>query len=146
MATNQQWLALSPAEFQSDSEQTLKGLVFHVSMSPYDIPQAVRGEFDEDRKRFVIEFRYISPEETASRQIDEHVILHVGENSGRLCGIEADVEAMNVNAVLLRIDRAAEESINPRLKPNYDVAKKIITEKARELWQRVPAQFQPAAG
>jgi len=115
-------------------------------MSPYDIPQAVRGEFDEDRKRFVIEFRYISPEETASRQIDEHVILHVGENSGRLCGIEADVEAMNVNAVLLRIDRAAEESINPRLKPNYDVAKKIITEKARELWQRVPAQFQPAAG
>jgi len=137
-----QWLQLDPAEFETDGEQMIKGVVFHISISPYDIPQAVRGRYDEQARHFVIEFKYLSMESTCHSRVDEHVVLKLGEKSGRIYSIHADVQAMEVEAVLLRIDHLIDEAFRGHdkrhVKTNYEVAKRIISDKAPQLWQAAP--------
>jgi hypothetical protein len=137
----QQWLPLDPSEFDDDGEQTINGVLFHLSVSPYDIPLAVRGSYDDKRSRFVIDFKYMAMEDTKERSIEDHVVVRVGKQSGRLYSIEADVKAMEAQAVLLRIDEAFKAAHNPRVKPNYEVAKRIVSDKAHELWGPAPKQL-----
>jgi len=143
MNDTSQWLTLDPTEFENDAEQTINGVLFHVSVSPYDMPQAIRGGYDEGTRRFVIEFKYLSREETRTQQVDDHVTLRLGERSHRLYAIEADVEAMGVDGVLLRMEKVIDNltpSVADRSHPasNYAVAKRVINDKASELWRMSP--------
>ncbi|MFG0285557.1 MAG: hypothetical protein ACF8R7_14155 [Phycisphaerales bacterium JB039] len=75
-----------------------------VVVSPYEVPEAVRG-FKIAKGRFRIEFRYIDgPEpEGVSRSLDEHVKAIEGRHSRRLLALEIDVDALGAEAVGLSI-------------------------------------------
>ncbi|HAU36861.1 MAG TPA: hypothetical protein DCX07_04000 [Phycisphaerales bacterium] len=129
-----------------------KGVKIRLFLSPFDVPEAVRGYYDQKSQRFRIEFRYVSEE--AERIVEypreKYISLFVGKNSGRLLRIDVDVNSLKAPsvqiemAVLEKVEDAIDE-LN-RLVPdvrkhgNYDLAKKVIASNKDELFEElVPA-------
>ena len=80
-----------------------------VFISPFEIPRAVRGFYDEHRKRFVVDFKYITQEPTDYKDFGpSEVTTKVGRKTGRILGFEIDVGALGASSVSLRM-RVAEE-------------------------------------
>lgn len=78
-------------------------IVLGVVLSPYDVPDAVRGFITED-EHFRIEFRYIDGEEQGKDvEAGPHVIATEGKYSGRLLAMEIDVKAIGAKSVGLSI-------------------------------------------
>ena len=132
------WLPIDPNTFDPDRQVTQRGVEFHVVVSPYDLPDAVRGHFDPALQRFVIEFRYFGDEKARTIVLDPHVTLHVGTQSSRIQRIEVDVKGLGANQVALKMAKAIESLrsvLSSRHVPdgNFAVAKHVITRKSPEL-------------
>jgi hypothetical protein len=130
-----QWIPLSNAQFPIE-HRSLQGVKVDVLVSPYDVPEAVRGHFDHSKRCFTIEFKYISQEAIVERSQDPNVKLWVGRNSGRLYAIELDLAKFSGNSVQLRLEVAEElrnvlthlvkQPIFPMRESNYRMAKKVV--------------------
>jgi hypothetical protein len=83
--------------------RNLDGVRVDLLVSPYDVPEALRGQYLHDKRSFQIEFKYISGEDTYEKQEMENVTVRVGRNSGRLYAIELDVHALQTTSIELRI-------------------------------------------
>jgi hypothetical protein len=112
-----EWLRLKEVP-KSPTPVPVTGVVFDVMVSPYDIPEAVRG-FRTPHGRFRIEFRYIDGTEPSGpeRSLVPHVVAFEGRHTGRLLALEADVEAMGAKAVGVSIS-----PIQERLRQQLDSA------------------------
>lgn len=132
------WLPIDPNAFDPDEKVTHHGVEFHVVVSPYDMPDAVRGRYDQSLQRFVIEFRYLAKEEARSVSLDDHVILHIGTQSSRIQGIEVDVKGLGASQVALKMEKAI-ASLPARLPAsrlpdgNFAVTRNVISRKTPEL-------------
>jgi hypothetical protein len=113
----------------------------------------VRGEFDKQINRFVIEIRYLDDEDFKRTAIDEIVSLRIGKKSRRLLGIELDTTRVNVTEVQFEvkeleqeIERALDKLVrgeSGREQSNYSMAKSAIESKRALLLDPnllVPAQ------
>lgn len=82
-------------------------LVLDVVLSPYQIPEAVRG-FRKGEHRFRIELRYIDGPEPAGNdvRIDDCVVGTPGRHSGRLLALEIDMKSAGASSVGLCISTA----------------------------------------
>lgn len=114
-----------------------EGISVHMIVSPYDIPEGIRGFFDNDKERFVIEFKYIGDEPTEDRQEDKHYALRVGQNSGRLYAIEINVHELKAKSVSLQVgvilkevarafDKLASKPLNAKRSLNYRLARNAV--------------------
>jgi hypothetical protein len=103
-----EWIHLKPNEIDCKHQGGKKGIHLEFSLSPYDIPDRVRGRYCPERKRFVIEFRYISEEPLTERRLTEHVSVKEGTNSGRLYDVLIDVDALNIGTITAAITEARE--------------------------------------
>jgi hypothetical protein len=132
------WIQVEPSlEMRS---KPLKKLQFTVFVSPHEVPQAVRSEFDKQLNRFVIEFRYLDDEEFKRVAVDNIVCLRVGKNSRRLLGIELDTVTRDVAKVRLEVhslereikkavDRLLQKESGKEERENYALAMKAIESK-----------------
>lgn len=139
------WLKLDQSKLARDRAETRteRGVEIRLTLSPYDVPEAVRGYVDEQLKRFVIEFRYIQEEDWMRKEHDAHLGLRIGKNSSRLYGIEIDTAGLGASRVLLNttvaemVDRAldslSEQPNGERRKGNYSVAKAVVDTESSEL-------------
>lgn len=141
------WIELNPESLNKNEEHIVNGIEVVVGLSPYDIPEMVRGHYDGAIKKFVIEFKYLDGQEPRkSISGNEHVTLAVGAHSGRLYAIQIDVDELSANAVKLSFSAAgnrfpdevvsAIDSLrgkNPLKERHYAVARAVISDKAREL-------------
>ena len=143
-----EWVRIDAEKLNTSQPQAIRGVDITVRMSPYDKPEAVRGGYDEDLRRFVIEFRYMGDEPLKHKQEGKYIRLRIGRNSGRLYGIEVDVDAMKAQAVDLNVEvevsDAVLQAINslPQKHPrheNYEVAKDTITQKKGEIFASLAA-------
>lgn len=127
--------------------KAVDGVKIELSVSPYDIPSEVRGDFDEGRRRFVIEFKYLQDEPWILRASEPHVALRIGKHSHRLYGVEVDVNALNAKQVSLKVK--AREEVNAAIEGlaeregsnafvNYKAVESIL-QKTPELFRRVEA-------
>ncbi|MCI4567570.1 hypothetical protein [Lysobacter sp. CFH 32150] len=131
-----EWIEVDESRYDKEVEQKKpRGIVVSLSVSPHEVPQLVRGQYDSERKRFIIEFRYLDDESTHSVRIDEHTHAHVGKRSNRIYSIEIDVESLNVGAVAWRVevDKAIRDLAAPyrtrHAKPShYEMAKKVVSD------------------
>lgn len=89
---------------KADSKLVRPGVRFEVDVSPYDVPNAVRG-FMTSHGRFRIEFRYIDGSEPPQQEkkLDAFVSVFEGRHSRRLLAIEVDVRALGAESVGLSI-------------------------------------------
>jgi hypothetical protein len=136
-----EWISLNPEQVSRQMRQTRRedGIEISVALSPYEIPDAVRGVFDSTLKQFVVEFRYLAQEAWLPRRHDDYITLRVGKNSGRIYGIEIDVIAMKAKAVGLTmhlpkmVNRAIDKELRTvegraRRETNYQLAKSAISD------------------
>ena len=82
----------------------------NVFISPFEIPRAVRGYYDDAQNLFRIEFKYITHEKPIARSDigPSEVTTIVGSKTGRILGFEIDVDALGATSVSLGV-RAEEE-------------------------------------
>jgi hypothetical protein len=114
-------------------------------VSPYDVPDAVRGYFDLAANRFVIEFKYIGNEDWKLQPVDQHLAVRVGVNSGRLYGILLDPAVIRVGHVAVPVaaeqeirrtlDQLAERPKDSRRRENYLLARDIVSTEKQELFK-----------
>jgi hypothetical protein len=138
MAHETRWIRIEPDKYDSEVPESRSGVEFRVFISPYDLPEAVRGFLDDELGRFVIEFRYIGDESSREEPIDEHVTLRLGQHSNRLQAIQLDLQSLDASEVVLRLNEAinqAQHTLPPRRVPtsNYEIARSIIADKKIEL-------------
>jgi hypothetical protein len=145
------WVRLDTEKLNTPKPQDIRGVNITVRMSPYDVPEAVRGYYDQALQRFVIEFRYIGDEPLKQEQQGEYITLRIGRHSGRLYGIEVDADAMKARAVsvnfenrlrvpqvsaaiLKAIDTLSHHPQKRSRHENYEVAKDAITQKQDQIF------------
>ncbi|QII09508.1 hypothetical protein KsCSTR_01290 [Candidatus Kuenenia stuttgartiensis] len=140
------WLQVKP-----DGEEFMKRLQTEGSkvkveflISSYDIPEAVRGSYNKEKYRFVIEFKYIGDEPTKAEPQDNYVTFVIGKNSSRLYRIEIGVKALRVEKVELRmkikdkgkktLNNLIQKPINRLRQDNYRLTQKALSEIEDELY------------
>jgi len=112
-----------------------------------DVPQAVRGDYDQSLQRFVIDFLYLGDEPWRRDVKDPVITLRIGKNSERLLGIEVNVHAIQAEAVELRmhaaqavtnaIEHLASQHAGSRHSGSYEVAKDAISETKDKLFKEL---------
>ncbi|UJS17258.1 MAG: hypothetical protein L3J17_15300 [Candidatus Jettenia sp.] len=140
------WLQVNPDAEEFTKRPQTKGSKVKVEflVSSYDIPEAVRGSYNKEKDRFVIEFKYIGDEPTKEQPQDNYVTFVIGKNSGRLYGIEIDVKALRVEKVELRmkikdevkktLNNLIQKPINRLRQDNYRLTQKALSEIEDELY------------
>lgn len=100
MSTIRKWEQFDRRELnQRVEKQMANGIRLEISASPYDIPEAYRGYYCQDQKKFVVEFRYLGDEATTSRALGEHLTVEEGKNSGRMYRLLIDVDALEATSI-----------------------------------------------
>lgn len=130
MKTGWTFIERAAWEKQEKKEGSRSAMLFDVSFSPYDIPTAVRGAFDEASRKFIIEFRYVWPEEGQVRHAhrDEHVEFVIGKVSGRLLEIHIDVESAGVDFLMLQSQAISAVNSLSADESRYGATKEAIQE------------------
>jgi hypothetical protein len=101
--TMSDWLKIDPRQVHVPPEvENVHGVEIQVFVSPYDIPKAIRGEYDKRERRFIIDFDYLD-QEPLKELPEKHVTRVVGELSGRLRRLKIDVDALNAKTVALQV-------------------------------------------
>lgn len=142
------WHPVKLTDSRRAQRRIINGVEFEVHFSPFELPDAVRGDYCSKRNRFVIQLRYPGPEErTVERRADDHVTFVVGRFSGRLYEIMVDVNALNAQAVSLRtvvseqVDRALTADV-PRSrddrKGNLNVIREAVANSKPEIFEPLP--------
>lgn len=138
------WLHVEPNRYDEGEDVSRKGVAFHVFLSPYDLPEAVRGQYNERLRRFIIDFKYMTEEASDLLKVDAYVKLRVGQRSRRLYQIEVDVQGLGASQVALKIGQAIDQlpSLLDTPRPptgNFNVAKAVIQRKQPELLEGLTA-------
>jgi hypothetical protein len=142
-----EWLKLDPAEFSKAEHKSLHGVDVEVYLSPYDIPEAVRGSYNKENRRFLIEFKYIGGDEPLETETDNRsgAILKIGRHSKRIYQIEIDMDStkekmIGLRLILPKVDRVlnklAKDFSSTRHMGNYEVAKEILAKRADKIFSR----------
>ena len=142
-----EWIEIDASTLDlSLDEPYSDGVHIRLFVSPYDVPEAVRGRFDDDSGKFVIEFRYLDTETWKLEEEDKFVSLRVGKHSQRLHGIEVDVEeaeASYVSLAITAIDHQAARAANQAHK-NYRIIKELIDRLTPQIFPAAAASQAPA--
>jgi hypothetical protein len=102
MTTMATWKRVDIDDLNKPRTTSIRGVSVTVYFGQDDMPMYLKGDFDQQRNKFVIVFRYDSESEPSRRlNYAPHVVLTVGQDSERLYEVELDVNAMNVQAVQL---------------------------------------------
>ena len=140
------WVRVDPTEVERDiASRKGRGVELRLFLSPYDVPDAVRGRYDSNLGRFVIEFRYIQEEEWERDEHHEYITLRLGKNSRRILGIEIDVDRLKADHIKLDLRRMVGRRIRKIAKSgkrrvpqgNYDAAIDILHDKEREVLEEL---------
>ncbi len=145
------WIKLNPAEFAEAREQSVHGVKAELYLSPYDIPQAVKGSVDEENCRFRIQFRYIGGEEPLEvRDSANSVYFKIGRRSRRLYEIDFPIDPAKEKIASLQLVLTELEDIFKKLSTslgaekqrragNYEVAKKILSKRGEKVIKQAQA-------
>lgn len=131
------WVNLNiDTESLKEERELEDGVKVIVSPSPYDVPGALKAEFDRSKSQLRILFRYISTEPVRRQTASQGLSFGVGKNSGRLYEIgitldEADLNDSDIPSLVTRIsgeiDRLPKASGSEQRKENYRLAKHALS-------------------
>lgn len=139
-----EWIQLDPEQLNKNTTEKIGGVEITVGLSPYDVPDRVRGYVDDHNHKFVIEFEYLDGEEEHSLDTyGENISLTVGKHSKRLYKIHVDTNRLNTNQILLntflieeipKAIRGLEDKVAQKERhQHYEIAKDVIVNKSEEL-------------
>lgn len=129
-----EWLRVDPLNFIKAAVKNVGGVQVNTVLSPYDVPDAVRSDFDSETDRCTLEFAYGGRDERMHTiEISSNISLVEGERSGRLYRILVRPVApgkrcttTDLESVMKALADARSESPSWRKAINFDVAKDIL--------------------
>lgn len=114
------WNRLDATKLDLPKKTQSNGIMFEVSLSPYDIPEGFRGRYCEERDRFLIEFKYLANEQKKEREVNDLFSVLEGVNSGRLYAIIVDAKKHGLDKISLELLVNAVDSIKDSLSSQSD--------------------------
>ncbi len=132
------WIEVPADSLDTDDKLIESGVEISVGLSPFDIPEGVRGFYDEAIERFVIQFKYLDAdgkERRTSVKPEAGIELCVGEYSGCLYEIHVDVDQIGANAVQLKlylqkaenaVRKFSTHGVSPRIKKHFKVVEEVL--------------------
>lgn len=141
------WLKLDQRSLNAPKvTSSSSGVRLEVSLSPFDVPEAVRGfASNEEVGWFKIEFRYADSEDPVRKEVSETMVIEEGKGSGRLQAILVNVKKLNVGQVELDLQFRVNRELNEGLKRYFStklspltlrrqgMARQILNENSRTL-------------
>jgi hypothetical protein len=122
------------------SSESIGGVQVTVFVSPFDSPTAVRGSFNQQLERFVVEFKYHGNEKT-ELEAHDRIALRLGKKSRRLYAIELDTQALGVSEITVQVVKAVTSKLEEMRNNAPDVHQRLnlrAVSKALELAQLGP--------
>lgn len=112
----------------------------YFEFSPYDVPEAVSGELDEQQGTAKISFRYINDEPISRIDMNDFVV-YLGKRSHRLHKVEMQAKTVHQKGIVSAISQAIErlKRDRPTQTPpdRYEIAKGIVSDVGDKLLERV---------
>ncbi|MEO6066970.1 MAG: hypothetical protein ABIQ41_03175 [Gemmatimonadales bacterium] len=137
------WIDLKATEFDREPGQNEAGSAFRVYVSPYDMPDAIRGRYETNPARLHIDFRYISEEPSTTQDLEPGVTVSYGKNSGRVHQIVIAIDALKrphvamfLHGVLEQLMKKSVEGGGPR--NNFEIATRVVQAHETELLEVLP--------
>jgi hypothetical protein len=142
------WISIDHRDINlTKSSENFKGIKVNIYVSPYDIPEALRGYYDTGIDKFIIEFYYISDESVKRNKQSDHITLEIGKNSNRIYKIIIDVKSIKANTIDLnlipkKVESAIDQFVNSiepreRKNENYKIAKDLLSKKKDEIYSEL---------
>lgn len=106
------WVEINWEALNHPRQEQIRGVGVTVYFSPYDMPEAAKGDYDTTEKRFVIRFQYLGGEEPIEyRNAAEDIRLGIGKKTQRLHRIQVDVDRLRANFVALNLENQVAEKV-----------------------------------
>jgi len=122
------------------NQPTRKGEHVSFEFSPYDVPEAVAGELDEQRGTARVFFKYINDEPISRIDMNDFV-AYVGKRSHRLHKMEMQADRVHqkgiVSVVSQAIDRLTKDRPSQAPPDRYRIAKEIVSGVGEKLLEKV---------
>lgn len=140
------WIKTQFRASEMRRKRKIPGSKMELFVSPYDVPEAIRGYKRANSDKFVIELKYLlDDEEQKTVDYGSSVRFHVGKSSERVYAIEIDLDSELVERdssfdVKLKwsefsraIDRLADELIESLHKENSELVKTAVRDNRSQL-------------
>jgi hypothetical protein len=125
------WIKINKEAIDKPRQMEFRGLQIEVTVSPYDLPEAVRS-FSDDGK-FIIEFKYLGAEETISRDLGNSVRIEAGRNTQRVHRIELELDmwsaaekGVRISMVEKAMESLGKDSSHKSRTTNHEVVREVI--------------------
>jgi hypothetical protein len=131
------WYKINGARINRPTRQ---GEHVYFEFSPYDVPEAVSGELDEQQGTAKVFFKYINDEPVSRIDMNDFVV-YVGKLSHRLHKMEMQAKTVHqkgiVSAVTQALERLRKDRPTQAPPDRYDIAKGIVSDVGDKLLERV---------
>ena len=147
------WITVDVNDINKEVAKNLNGVEVKMTFSPYDVPRRFRGYREPNTNFFVVEFEYLTPENTRSQTPCENspVELEIGVNSQRIYKIKLDMKKVSQFSVktegepatgiarkIVGIIQHFQESVPQRLQERYKMPEKIVFNNREMLFSNIP--------
>jgi hypothetical protein len=153
VSTTINWIQLDSSRVDKINHREKKsGVEIEVSLSPNDIPEAVRGRScPETPGHFLIEFKYANLEETEVRTLSDSVDVRLGKHSGRVYAIIVDGHKLLAKQPATKVElslkiqgmltRLGQESglRRPALQRRANIARSVLETEAEQILPEITA-------
>lgn len=142
------WIDITQDIIDESTQESINGVSVNLILSPLEAPLAIRGDYEESSKLFVIRFKYARREELKPEKVGSHITFFVGAKSNKIFRIEIDVHALDASSVDLNLLHNVEEDVNQALnsyiqrhkEDNGDtlgIASKVIRKHSNDIYQEL---------
>ncbi len=133
MSMLSEWIDVDTSRYEVEEIERLKSIVVHMNVSPYDVPQRISMQFDENKKRILLYFAYVQDEPKFEVNLDKHAQALMGRSSCRIYCISVEDGIKKHELLSLRndLDNALDELTDrPKIRHtrpiNYKTVRKIL--------------------
>jgi hypothetical protein len=147
------WITVDVNDINKEVAKTLNGVEVKMTFSPYDVPRRFRGYHEPNTNFFVVEFEYLTPENTRPETPCENapVELAIGVNSQRIYKIKLDMSrvaklsvktegepAEGIAREIVGVIHHFQESVPQKLQERYKMPEKIVFNNRDALFSNIP--------
>jgi hypothetical protein len=124
----------------------IRGVDFHVAVSPYFFPERLECDYRQDTGCFEINLKYLDEEPSVVGPESDHIAtLMIGRNTGKLLSVRFHVDDLKLDRIKMLISDELPKvleiakSQQPWMTANYKIAGDVLRENSDEISALVPS-------
>jgi hypothetical protein len=148
-----EWITVDVNDVNKEVAKNFNGVEVRMRFSPYDVPRRFRGYREPNTHYYVVEFEYLTPEETRPEVPcpNSPIELEIGKNSQRIYKVKLDMEkvkklslstegepATGIARKIVGVIQHFQESVPERLQERYKMPEKLVFNNRDRLFSEIP--------